>query len=650
MSDVVNIFYITGMDLSAQSRRFNLVANDMKNVDAQLIFPALMNELDPNVPATDTQKGEAVRSRVPPPMADNPAHPMADERDALANMVSVPHTQRGNIKAVNTADRCFNEGDALANMVSAAHISQDNVKVVKAVNTADRCFNEGDALANMVSAPHTHQGHVKVANMANRRLDQNPERHVPLVSLSIAAEHNRARRWRWIATILGGLLVGVLAATAWLWPSFSAPPPASPSPLALATLPPAVPLPPAIATTPPVSPLLPAIATPPPAPPPVVIAEARLLESLPHTTVSPARLLFVDILPSQAGLRVLLTLSRPVAAQLWVEGSLVRLVLPDTRLGGPLPSPGAAHRPLRSLEAMEAEGQPLTLRLLLDTPASVHLAANEQIDVVQLEIDRPADFPPTPPPRKGAARPPLSTPAAMEKGENVGKMAKVEKKGPGKATLLPPPDTSHRTGLALRQKDLPGTESSLRALLTATPAHHEARSALVSRLIADGRTDEALLLLQAGLTQSPGQIAFAIPYAHLLVDRGRETEALAVLKIAETSTAKAGYWGLRAAVETRLERPAEAVESYRQALIHEPGRGTWWVGLGLNLETQGQTQAAQEAWRRAAALPELDVTLQRFLASRLGAVSPPRQANKPVGGIPRQPATSRQTSPSDWFQ
>ncbi|CAK0756316.1 flagellar basal-body rod protein FlgC [Gammaproteobacteria bacterium] len=123
---IFKIFDTAGTGLSAQALRLNLVASNMANVDAvsssrdqtyksrQPIFRAMMNEFNPNEPATGVKMVAVVESKAPPQMEYNPAHPMADKDgyvfrpninivEEMANMISASRAYQSNVEVVNSA-------------------------------------------------------------------------------------------------------------------------------------------------------------------------------------------------------------------------------------------------------------------------------------------------------------------------------------------------------------------------------------------------------------------------------------------------------------------------------------------------------------------------------------------------------------------
>lgn len=123
----MNIFDIAGSGMNAQSLRLNLVASNLSNANSvsssidqvyksrQPVFAAeLKNAIDKNDAASKVNVLGVVESQVPPVMAYEPHHPMANENgyifkpnvntvEEMANMMSASRSYQNNVEVLNTA-------------------------------------------------------------------------------------------------------------------------------------------------------------------------------------------------------------------------------------------------------------------------------------------------------------------------------------------------------------------------------------------------------------------------------------------------------------------------------------------------------------------------------------------------------------------
>ncbi len=160
-------------------------------------------------------------------------------------------------------------------------------------------------------------------------------------------------------------------------------------------------------------------------------------------------------------------------------------------------------------------------------------------------------------------------------------------------------------------------EQLLLDTLDASPGHSDARTQLAVLLISRQQTEEAELLLADGLSTDPYSLELARPYARLLAARGALIPALETLDRAiDQDGADAEALALRAALLYRMDRHAESVTAYRQALNDQPHRALWWTGLAVSLEHSGESVHALAAYRRAADFP-LEKAVDDYVRQRI---------------------------------
>ena len=133
-----------------------------------------------------------------------------------------------------------------------------------------------------------------------------------------------------------------------------------------------------------------------------------------------------------------------------------------------------------------------------------------------------------------------------------------------------------------------------------------------------GAAGRAASLLRDGLVQDPAQPALALLLARVLLDQGAPDPALEVLdRFALTS---ADAQGLRAGILAQQGDFKRSMNAYESALSQQPGNATWWMGLGVTLESDGQPQRARQAYARAQQIGVRGDELTTYLAQRLNAL------------------------------
>ena len=232
---------------------------------------------------------------------------------------------------------------------------------------------------------------------------------------------------------------------------------------------------------------------------------------------------------------------------------------------------------------------------------------------------------PAPPVRTARLSTPSALPAGSAATANVAE-AHAALTNPGTINKkMSAPGSEQRAQLAYQQA-LEDTASGHphRALgqvleaLRLDPRHRGARHLAAVLLHEQGAAGRAAALLRDGLAQDPAQPALALLLARVLLDQGAPDPALEVLdRFALTS---ADAQGLRAGILAQQGDFKRSMNAYESALSQQPGNATWWLGLGVTLESDGQPQRARQAYARAQQIGVRGDELTTYLAQRLNAL------------------------------
>jgi MSHA biogenesis protein MshN len=149
------------------------------------------------------------------------------------------------------------------------------------------------------------------------------------------------------------------------------------------------------------------------------------------------------------------------------------------------------------------------------------------------------------------------------------------------------------------------------------PQLHAARQLAASLALEAGRPADAEALLTEGLAHgaTPSTVVLL---ARLRAERGDAQGALELLDWPAARGADAD--GLRAAVLAQRGEHFQAVPAYEAALRQQPANATWWLGLGVSLEAQGEAQRARGAYERAHQIGLPSAELSNFANGRLRAL------------------------------
>lgn len=150
------------------------------------------------------------------------------------------------------------------------------------------------------------------------------------------------------------------------------------------------------------------------------------------------------------------------------------------------------------------------------------------------------------------------------------------------------------------------------------PGHQAARHLAAALLHETGRTDAGIELLREGLALNPRTDGLALLLARLQTHKGLLQEALATLDHHQLHTIEAE--ALRAGLCSQLRQYKAAIQAYQSVLERQPGQVTWWLGLAIALEGDGQTALARQTFTRVQAMGLSDPDLLAYVSQRLMAL------------------------------
>jgi MSHA biogenesis protein MshN len=178
-------------------------------------------------------------------------------------------------------------------------------------------------------------------------------------------------------------------------------------------------------------------------------------------------------------------------------------------------------------------------------------------------------------------------------------------------------EAAYRRGLASIQEGyVSDAVAALEQALQANPRHDAARQTLVSLLIENRRSDEAMRQLQTGLTLDPRQPALAMLLARLQIEHGGsgiETLTRTLPYVGSNGE----YRAFLAGALQRQQRHREAAQQYQAALQAVPQNGVWWMGLGISLQAEKRNAEALDAFRKARATATLSPELLAFVDNKI---------------------------------
>lgn len=145
--------------------------------------------------------------------------------------------------------------------------------------------------------------------------------------------------------------------------------------------------------------------------------------------------------------------------------------------------------------------------------------------------------------------------------------------------------------------------------------HMPARRLAIALALDQKQVDQAGALIDEGLQLAPRDGELLFLHARRLALAGANEQALGVLAGLDRPTGES--LGLKAGLLARTGQYAPAAQAYQQALKTRPDNATWWLGLGVAWNAQGQGAMAKEAFLRARKLGQLSPDVQAWLDQQL---------------------------------
>jgi tetratricopeptide (TPR) repeat protein len=156
--------------------------------------------------------------------------------------------------------------------------------------------------------------------------------------------------------------------------------------------------------------------------------------------------------------------------------------------------------------------------------------------------------------------------------------------------------------IAQRRGDDLAEEAYLNRILSQAPCDSGAREQLVHLLIRQGRTEQALPLIERLLAAQPGHSAYLLLNVLALQFAERHSEALAiVVQLLAEHPDNADFWLIAGNQQRYMGQSREAVDAYLRAIAIRPGHGMAYWALS-NLETYRFASHDIENMRRQLAL------------------------------------------------
>ncbi|GAB6057780.1 tetratricopeptide repeat protein [Desulfonatronum parangueonense] len=187
----------------------------------------------------------------------------------------------------------------------------------------------------------------------------------------------------------------------------------------------------------------------------------------------------------------------------------------------------------------------------------------------------------------------------------------------GKGTIR---DNYQRGLTALERGNFREAEDLLRHALRDDPGHEPSLDAMLTILLRQERTVDAVGLLSRAVNQGLLSPRLTMILARLHAGLAAHEQALDVLESIPEAERPAEFHALRGFVFQQLGQHEQAARAFGDAVRGGLHTGTNWSGLGIALEGLGRKSEAREAFRRGLELGIANERLAQYVSARYAAL------------------------------
>lgn len=162
----------------------------------------------------------------------------------------------------------------------------------------------------------------------------------------------------------------------------------------------------------------------------------------------------------------------------------------------------------------------------------------------------------------------------------------------------------------------------LEDFLQRNPKYMPARKSYTTLLLEEGKLTEAQQIIDVGLQQLPSYPPYVQLKAQILVNLGKLNQALDLLLKSPPNVDKnPDYHAFIAALYQRTDKFALAEKVYENLLKIQPENSIWWMGLGIARDSLKKSKSALYAYLKANSSENLTPELKIYVENRIHMLS-----------------------------
>ncbi len=172
------------------------------------------------------------------------------------------------------------------------------------------------------------------------------------------------------------------------------------------------------------------------------------------------------------------------------------------------------------------------------------------------------------------------------------------------------------------QKKYDAADSAITDVINNYPLHIDARTLYASTLISRNRLEQAVQVLDSGLSLEPGVSQWAKIYARLLIEQGQTSRAIQAMELALPKiTEDLEFHAMYAALLQQESRHTMAIEIYKSLLRHRPDNSIWWMGLAISQDAINDSGNALYSYNMALKGQSMDFELRKYILEQIQRLS-----------------------------